>query len=192
MLHSMECIIKKEIKPLDYVNFSESIFSDYVGFEDCDLSTCTPPMGTTFNEILSNVDLNDLKHLSTGSKDRYVIPKKYEPSSLNEDYMDNKRKIKLTNYLHNNNSLVYEINPVKEGYRSWLVIIQSEDSKYSFKIRKESFSIEDIENDYDVIGRHLFSKFIYLKDLQSLDMHLEHINIRLEDFTESWNTDYPL
>lgn len=77
-------------------------------------------MGTTFNEILYNVDLNDLKHLSTGSKDRYVIPKKYEPSSLNEDYMDNKRKIKLTN----NNSLVYEINPVKEGYRSWLVIMQ--------------------------------------------------------------------
>lgn len=118
--------------------------------------------------------------------------KKYEASSLNENYMDNNRKIKLTNYLHNNNSLVYEINPVKEGYRSWLVIMQSEEPKYSFKIRKESFSIEDIENDYDVIGRHLFSKFIYLKDLQSLDMHLERINIRLEDFTESWNTDYPL
>lgn len=68
--------IKKEIKPLDYVDFSESIFGDYVGFEDCDLSTCIPPVGKTFNELLYIADLNDLKHLSTGSKDRYVIPKK--------------------------------------------------------------------------------------------------------------------
>lgn len=68
--------IKKEIKPLDYVDFSESIFGDYVGFEDCDLSTCIPPVGKTFNELLYIADLNNLKHLSTGSKDRYVIPKK--------------------------------------------------------------------------------------------------------------------
>ena len=68
--------IKKEIKPLNYVDFSESIFGDYVGFEDCDLSTCIPPVGKTFNELLYIADLNNLKHLSTGSKDRYVIPKK--------------------------------------------------------------------------------------------------------------------
>lgn len=68
--------VKREIKPLEYIDFSESIFGDYVGFEDCDLSTCIPPTGKQFNELLYIADLNDLKYLSTGSKDRYVIPKK--------------------------------------------------------------------------------------------------------------------
>ena len=76
LVNGMYHKIKKEIKPLDYVDFSKSIFGDYVGFEDCDLSTCIPPVGKTFNELLYIADLNDLKHLSTGSKDRYVIPKK--------------------------------------------------------------------------------------------------------------------
>lgn len=106
--------------------------------------------------------------------------------------MNNKRKIKLINYLHNNNSLVYEINPVKEGYRSWFVIMQSENPKYSFKIRKESFSIEDIENDYDAIGRHEFSDFIFLSNINDVDTFLYNNGLVFEEFTESWNTDYPL
>ena len=34
------------------IDFSEAIFGEYVGFEDCDLSTCIPPKGTTFEELL--------------------------------------------------------------------------------------------------------------------------------------------
>lgn len=64
------------LKPLDYVDFSEAILGDYVGFENCDLSTCIPPFGKTFEELLYIVDLNDIGHLSTGTKDRYVIPRK--------------------------------------------------------------------------------------------------------------------
>ncbi len=69
---------KKEtgIKPLDYVDFSEAVFGEYVGFENCDLSSCIPPQGSTFKEILYVVDLNEPNHLSTGSKDRYVIPRR--------------------------------------------------------------------------------------------------------------------
>jgi len=34
------------------VDFSEAILGEYVDFEDCDLSTCIPPKGTTFEELL--------------------------------------------------------------------------------------------------------------------------------------------
>lgn len=64
------------LNPIDYVDFSEAIFGEYVGFENCDLSTSTPPKGKKFDELLYIADLNDLGYLSTGSKDRYVIPKK--------------------------------------------------------------------------------------------------------------------
>lgn len=69
---------KKEtgLKPLDYTDFSEAILGDYVGFEDCDLSTCIPPQGKSFDEILYVVNLNEPHHLSTGTADRYVIPKR--------------------------------------------------------------------------------------------------------------------
>ncbi|EKJ91458.1 hypothetical protein QR305_02960 [Bacteroides finegoldii] len=106
--------------------------------------------------------------------------------------MDNKRKTKLINYLHNNNLLVHEIVPLKKGYRSWFVISQSEDPKYSFKIRKESFSIEDIENDYDVIGKHEFSDFVFLGNIDDVYIFLRNNGLVFEEFTESWNTDYPL
>jgi uncharacterized protein YjbI with pentapeptide repeats len=71
---------KKEtgIKPLDYVDFSEAVFGEYVGFENCELSTCIPPQGNIFKEMLYIVDLNEPNHLSTGSKDRCVIPQKYK------------------------------------------------------------------------------------------------------------------
>ena len=64
------------IKPLDYVDFSDAIFGEFVSFEDCDLSTCIPPKGTTFEYLLYVINLNDPKCLSTGSKDKYVIQKK--------------------------------------------------------------------------------------------------------------------
>lgn len=69
-------IYDSSMNPLCNVDFSESVFGEFVGFENCDLSTCVPPSGKTFEDILYIVDLNNLKHLSTGTKDRYVIPKK--------------------------------------------------------------------------------------------------------------------
>lgn len=63
-------------KALDYVDFEDAIFGEYVGFENCDLSTSIAPKGKTFKELLYIVDMNDLEHLSTGSKDRFVIPKR--------------------------------------------------------------------------------------------------------------------
>ncbi len=106
--------------------------------------------------------------------------------------MTKKRKIKLVNHLHNGNLLIYEITPLKEGYRTWFVIKQSEDSEYSFKIRKESFSIDDIVNDYDVIGKHEFSDYIFLSTIEDVDNFLQEYNLIFEEFIESWNTDYPL
>ena len=64
------------IKPLDYVDFSEAVFGEYVGFENCDLSTCIPPKGNKFDELLYVSNLNNPDRLSSGTKDRYVIPKK--------------------------------------------------------------------------------------------------------------------
>ncbi|MEO5684601.1 MAG: pentapeptide repeat-containing protein [Chitinophagaceae bacterium] len=60
-------------KPIQKADFSEAIFGDFVGFEDCDLSTSVPPKGTSFEKILYVVDVNDPKHKSTGTKDRIVI-----------------------------------------------------------------------------------------------------------------------
>ncbi|MNV48237.1 Pentapeptide repeats (8 copies) [compost metagenome] len=45
----------------------------FVSFENCDLSTCTPPKDTAFNEILYQVDASNPKLLSTGTPDRIVI-----------------------------------------------------------------------------------------------------------------------
>jgi uncharacterized protein YjbI with pentapeptide repeats len=38
--------------PMYNIDFSEAIFGEYVDFDDCDLSTCIPPKGTTFEELL--------------------------------------------------------------------------------------------------------------------------------------------
>lgn len=54
-------------------DFSGSKFGNFVSFENCDLSTCTAPKGTTFNELLYQVDASNPKLLSTGSPDRLVI-----------------------------------------------------------------------------------------------------------------------
>lgn len=107
--------------------------------------------------------------------------------------MANKR-IKYLNFLRNNHLLVLETTSVCKDEIAWIVLSSCEDENndYSFKVRTECFKKEDVENEYDVIGNHSFSEYIYLKDLQSLDMYLNCINIRLEDFIESWNTDYPL
>ena len=107
--------------------------------------------------------------------------------------MANKR-IKYINFLQNNHLLVLETTSTRKEELAWIVLCScdDEDNDYSFKIRTECFKKEDIENEYDVIGNHSFSEYIYFKDLQSLDMYLNRIDISLEDFRESWNTDYPL
>lgn len=64
---------KSEYAPLLNVDFSKAEFGDYVGFTDCDLSTCTPPEGKTFEALLYHPYENDSKYLSTGTKDRLVI-----------------------------------------------------------------------------------------------------------------------
>ncbi|HEY8957442.1 pentapeptide repeat-containing protein [Chitinophaga sp.] len=63
-------------KILENVDFSAAIFGEFVSFFDCDLSTCTPPQGKTFEELLYIFDLNSPANLSSGSKDRIVIPLK--------------------------------------------------------------------------------------------------------------------
>ena len=100
------------------------------------------------------------------------------------------KKIKYLNYLRNNHLLVLETTSVCQDEIAWIVLNSCDD--YSFKIRTECFKKNDIENGCDVIGNHSFSEYIYFNDLQSLDMYLNSINIRLEDFIESWNCDYPL
>jgi hypothetical protein len=40
--------------PMYEVDFSEATFGQYVVFNDCDLSTCTPPSGSTFDSLLKS------------------------------------------------------------------------------------------------------------------------------------------
>ncbi|WP_107782958.1 pentapeptide repeat-containing protein [Capnocytophaga leadbetteri] len=67
---------KRERTVLENVDFSEAVFGDFVSFEDCDLSSSIPPKTRNFEEMLYVVDLNNIKILSTGTKDRFVIQKK--------------------------------------------------------------------------------------------------------------------
>ena len=67
---------KRERTVLENVDFSETVFGDFVSFEDCDLSSSIPPKTRNFEEMLYVVDLNNIKILSTGTKDRFVIQKK--------------------------------------------------------------------------------------------------------------------
>ena len=67
---------KRERIVLENVDFSEAVFGDFVSFEDCDLSSSIPPKTRNFEEMLYVVDLNNIKILSTGTKDRFVIQKK--------------------------------------------------------------------------------------------------------------------
>jgi uncharacterized protein YjbI with pentapeptide repeats len=61
---------------LNDVDFSEAIFGDFVSFYNCNLSTCIPPKGRTFDEILYNIYSDDSSVLSTGSKDKIVLTRK--------------------------------------------------------------------------------------------------------------------
>ena len=58
---------------LKNVDFSEAIFGEFVNFYNCDLSTCIPPKGTSFDELLYQLYSNDPSVLSTGSKDKIVM-----------------------------------------------------------------------------------------------------------------------
>lgn len=60
-------------KILDEVDFSDAVFGEFVTFEDCDLSTCIPPRGTKFSDLLYCIYQDNPKVLSTGSSDRIVL-----------------------------------------------------------------------------------------------------------------------
>jgi fluoroquinolone resistance protein len=64
---------KTSYPPIEKTDFSQAVLGDFVGFEKCDLSSCIPPAGQSFDTLLYVVDLNDPTHLSTGTKDRIVI-----------------------------------------------------------------------------------------------------------------------
>lgn len=68
--------IKTRHKILDQVDFSEAEFGEFVTFYDCDFSTCIPPCGKTFDELLYQIYSNDPTVLSTGSRDRIVLTRK--------------------------------------------------------------------------------------------------------------------
>jgi hypothetical protein len=67
---------KSECKSIEAVDFSEAKLGDFVTFIDCDLSSCVPPKGSSFSQLLYNIDSNDARVLSTGSKDRIVVREK--------------------------------------------------------------------------------------------------------------------
>lgn len=50
-----------------HIDFSEAVFGEYVDFEGCDLSTCVPPKGETFEGLLSRSEYYP-NRLGTGCK----------------------------------------------------------------------------------------------------------------------------
>jgi fluoroquinolone resistance protein len=62
---------------LENVDFSEASFGEFVTFDnDCDLTTCIPPKGTTFASLLYAIYRDDPTTLSTGSEDRILLTRK--------------------------------------------------------------------------------------------------------------------
>ena len=59
--------------PLERVDFSDAILGEFVSFDDCDLSTCIPPRGCTFDALLYALKPSRPTLRSTGSKDRIVL-----------------------------------------------------------------------------------------------------------------------
>lgn len=60
-------------KIVDFVDFSQATFGEFVTFEKCDLSTSIPPSGVQFCDILYQIREDSPHILSTGSIDRIVI-----------------------------------------------------------------------------------------------------------------------
>ena len=58
-----------QLNSMYHIDFREAIFGEYVDFEDCDLSTCIPPKGKTFEELLFQSEYYP-NRLGTGSKNR--------------------------------------------------------------------------------------------------------------------------
>lgn len=103
------------------------------------------------------------------------------------------RRIKYLNHLRNKHLLVLATpSTTHKDEIAWLVLSSCKDNDCSFKIRTECYKKDDVENRDDVIENHSFSAYAYIEDIQVLDMYLNRINIRLEDFIEFWNSDYPL
>lgn len=61
---------------LNRVDFTNAEFGEFVNFYNCDLSTCSPPKGLEFDELLYQIYSNDPTVLSTGTKDRIVLVRK--------------------------------------------------------------------------------------------------------------------
>ena len=60
--------------PLDCVDFSDASFGEFVNFyNSCDLTTCIPPKGTSFDSLLYNIYRDDATVRSTGSSDKIVL-----------------------------------------------------------------------------------------------------------------------
>lgn len=97
--------------------------------------------------------------------------------------------IQKINSLNSGNILVCEI-AVAENYMSWLVIRLYKNGLYS--IREELFKIEDIIEELDPIGNHIFRNEVLFESASNIHDILKQKELSLADFTESWNTEYPL
>ncbi|MGQ1784454.1 pentapeptide repeat-containing protein [Saccharicrinis sp. GN24d3] len=64
---------KSTYKTLVDVDFKEATFGDFVTFFDCDLSSCIPPEGKKFDDLLYYIYQNNTNVLSTGTKDKIII-----------------------------------------------------------------------------------------------------------------------
>lgn len=58
---------------LNDVDFSDAVFGEFVNFYNCDLSSCVPPKGSAFGEILYQIYKSNTGVMSTGTKDRIVL-----------------------------------------------------------------------------------------------------------------------
>lgn len=61
---------------LNNVDFSGSTFGRYVTFYNCDLSSCIPPEGENFDQLLYQIYSNNSGILSTGDEDKIVLIKR--------------------------------------------------------------------------------------------------------------------
>lgn len=58
---------------LNSVDFSEATFGEFVTFHNCNLSSCIPPKGRTFESMLYQIYPSKPHILSTGTEDRIIL-----------------------------------------------------------------------------------------------------------------------
>jgi len=61
---------------LQRVDFTGATFGDFVSFNNCDLTSCTPPQGRTFTDLLYPFYSDDDRTRTTGSKGRPQVCKR--------------------------------------------------------------------------------------------------------------------